>query len=120
MERRRIASFMLTVLAIGASVVLPAFAKNRQRVTIFTEENVGSTKLAAGEYLMKWETHSPEATVTFVKDGKVMYQLTGKVVEHEKKFQNNVVVDNPGPDGSRQLVEMELGGTRKSIVFGQS
>jgi hypothetical protein len=120
MNRQTITGRWLAVLTITLMAVAPAFGKDRHRVTLFNEETMGATKLAAGEYLLRWETHSPEATVTFQAYGKVQGTLTGKVVEHEKKFKDNVVIDQPAADGSRQLMEIWLGGTNKSIVFGES
>ncbi len=118
MNRRRIN--WLAVLAITVMAVAPAFGKNSHRVTLFNDVTMGATKLAAGEYLLRWETHSPEATVTFQAYGKIRGTLTAKVVEHEKKFKENVVIDEPAADGSRQLLEIWLGGTNKSIVFSES
>jgi hypothetical protein len=118
MNRRRIN--WLAVLAITVMAVAPAFGRNSHRVTLFNAETLGTTKLAAGEYLLRWETHSPEATVTFQGYGKMQGTLKGKVVEHEKKFEQDVVIDEPAADGSRQLLEIRLGGTNKSIVFSES
>lgn len=118
MNRQR--NYWLAVLAITVMAVAPAFGKNRHLVRLFSAETMGATKLAAGEYLIKWETHSPEATVTFQAYGKVQGTLMGKVVEHDQKFQENVVIDEPAPDGTRRLTEIRLGGTNKSIVFSES
>lgn len=118
MNRRR--NIWLAILTITVIAAAPAFGKSSHRVRLFTDEAIGATKLAAGEYLIRWETHSPQATVTFQAYGKVRGTLTGKVVEHEKKFKDDVVIDQPAADGSRQLMEIWLGGTNKSIVFGES
>ncbi len=120
MIRRRMSGISLAVFAMAALAVLPAFAKNRHQLTLFADESYGATKLARGLYLVKWETHSPEATVTFMTGGKVKAVLNGKVVQRDKKFPQNVVIDDPGQDGSRQLREIDLGDTNISIVFGES
>lgn len=120
MDRRKMTGISLAVLAVAAMAVLPALGKNSHRVTLFNEENQGTTKLAAGYYLLKWETHSPEATVKFMTGGKVVAVLNGKVVQREKKFSQNVIIDDPGPDGSRILKEVDFGDTNISIVFGES
>ena len=120
MNRRRIKIGWFAVLAITAMAVVPAFGANRHRVTVFHDVTVGNTKLAAGEYLLKWQTHSPEAAVTIQGYGKILGTETGKVVEHKEKFDQNVVVEAPCEDGSLKVVEIRLGGTNKSIVFGES
>lgn len=74
---------------------------------LYNEESQGTTKLAPGEYVIRWETHSPEATVTFLRNRKVAGKLMGKVVEHDRKYEQNVIVDGPGPDGSCQLMEID-------------
>lgn len=117
MKRGRIRSVWLAVLAVTAMAVVPAFGINRHRVTILHDVTLGETKLKAGEYLLKWETHSPEATVTIQGYGKNQGTAMGKVVEHKEKFDQDTIVDAPAEDGSRRLVEIRFGGTRKSIVF---
>lgn len=120
MNRRRIKSVGLAVLGLTAMAVVPAFGMNKHRVTIFHDVTLGKTKLAAGEYLVKWETHSPEATVTIQGYGKIQGTAMGKVVEHREKFDQDTIVDAPGENGSRRLVEIRFGGTNKSIVFEES
>jgi hypothetical protein len=120
MNRRRIKSSLLAVLAVTAMAVVPAFGANRHRVTVFHDVTVGKTKLARGEYLLKWETHSPEATVTIQGYGKVQGTEMGKVVVHNEKFDQDVIVESPDENGSMKVVEIRFGGTNKSIVFGES
>jgi hypothetical protein len=117
MRLRRLVMTVMGGLAVTLATGLPAIAKNQQRVKLFNEESLGATTLSEGEYLVKWQTHSPEATVTFVMNKKVVAELKGRIVEHEKKVDRNMVVDGPGPDGTRVLMEIWLAGTNKSIVF---
>jgi hypothetical protein len=95
MERRKTLSILLMVFAIAMTAVLPALGKNQHRVKIFSDLVQGGTALAAGDYMVKWETHSPEATVTFLQKGKVMAELKGKVVEGQKTFRETMVHDGP-------------------------
>ncbi len=117
MKLQRMVMTVVGGLAIILATGLPANAKNQHRLRLFNEATMGATNLAPGEYLIKWETHSPEATITFLMNKKIVGELKGKIVEHQTKFARDVVEDGPGPNGSRVLLGVSLGGTNKSIVF---
>ena len=119
MKLQRLLLTVVGGLAVILATGLPAIAKNRHRLNLFHEASMGATTLVPGEYLIKWETHSPQATVTFLMNKKVVGELKGKIVEHKSKFDRDIVEDGPGPNGSRVLLEISLGGTNKSIVFTQ-
>jgi hypothetical protein len=119
MGRQKLTLYSLAGLVIFLAAGLPAFGRNQHRLSLFSEETHGTTTLAAGDYLVRWETHSPEATVTFIMNRKEVGKLMGKVVERDRKFDQNTVIDDPGPNGTRRLVEIDLGGTNKSIVFSE-
>jgi hypothetical protein len=119
MGRQKLTRHFLAGWVIVLVAGLPALGRNQHSLNLFNEEILATTRLAPGEYIIRWVTHSPEATVTFITNRKVVGKLMGKVVVHDKKFDQNMIIDDPGPNGSRRLVEIDLGGTNKSIVFSQ-
>ncbi len=107
---------LATVLAISAS----AYAKNSRNVNLAQAVTIGGTHLAAGHYQVSWETHSPEATVTFKSDKKIVATTAGKLVERPSKYENNSVVYSDNPDGSRTIIEIRFAGSNQVLTFGES
>ena len=104
-------------LLLAASI--PGLAKNSHTVTLGHNAVLSGTSLAAGRYSIRWETHSPEATVQFVQHHKVVLTAEGRVEQRDKKYERNAVVYNTAPDGTMSLLELRFAGSRKVLVFNQ-
>jgi hypothetical protein len=80
--------------------------------------SLNGAQLAAGEYQINWVSHSPEATVTFVKSKSVAATAEAKWVERNVKYRSNSVLFETQADGSRILTEIRLAGMSRALVFG--
>ena len=117
MKLRRFVSTLTLGFVIASMTAVPALAENSHYVKLYHMETVGTASLQPGQYKIQWETHSPEATVTFFQGEKVVGTFKGKIVKSDKKHPSDAVVDETRADGTRVLQEIWLGGTKQSIVF---
>ena len=99
---------------------------------------LNGTTLPAGQYNVRRETHSPEATVEFVQHQKVILSTDGRFEERFRGYDRNVVVNtgskieertnaydrdavvyNTASDGTMSLVEIHFAYSNKILVFNQ-
>jgi len=111
----------LRVMAVViASVVVAAAAdqpKHSGKVSFNTDVSVAGSQIAGGNYDVQWETHSPEATVTFMRGKKAVATAQGKVVDRGTKFESDSVVYDASPDGGHDIREIRFRGSSEVIVF---
>lgn len=113
MNTRRLSLLILIVLALNLS----AWANNEKTLPFRTDVTLNGTKLAAGFYEISWVSHSPEATVTFVRAGQVMVTAMGKWVDRGAKYRADSLVYTNNPDGSHTLLEIRFAGRNQALVF---
>ena len=102
------------VLALTAT----AFAAGGSAtVQLFGAAQLNGKSLAAGEYKVKWDSHSPEAEVTFLQGKKAVATAHAKVVEREQASPENAVVTRANSDGSETIVEIRFEGKKSVLVF---
>jgi len=110
-------SVMAVIIILAAS--LSAMAGNTRTFTFDNPVQLNGTDIMPGYYTIDWVSHSPEATVTFTKNGQVVATAAGKWVERDKKYRQDGVVYTTNSDGSRRLVELRSAGMKQALVFGQ-
>jgi hypothetical protein len=113
MNRRRVSLLIVVMLALSLS----AWANNAKTLSFHTEVTLNGSKLPSGFYEISWVSHSPEATVTFVKAGHVMVTAIGKWVERDVKYNTDAVVYSNNPDGSHTLLEIRFAGRKQALAF---
>jgi len=106
-------------LAILLMATLSAVAQNARTLKLPYSASVNGKQLAAGEYKVTWETHSPEATVNFAQKSQVVAAVEGKWVDRDTKYGANSVVYSNNPDGSRTILEVRFAGLKGAFVFGE-
>ena len=106
----------LTILLMAA---LSAVAQNARTLKLPYSASLKGTQLAAGEYKVTWETHSPEATVNFMHNNAMVATVQGKWVDRDTKYAANAVVYSNNPDGSRTILEIRFSGLKGALVFGE-
>ncbi len=120
MIRKGLAGLFLfaTVLAVG--LVSAAAAKDARKLNVPYNASLNGTPIRQGDYQVTWETHSPDATVTFTsqRGHDVVAKTEGKVVERAKPYDTNAVVFNRNADGSYSIEELRFKGLKEVIVFG--
>jgi uncharacterized protein YfaP (DUF2135 family) len=114
---------MLTAIlavAVALTASVPAYAASKScRLNLRHAGVLNGTHLAAGQYNITWQEHSPSLTVTVAKGRNVVATVQGRMEERTTKFQRNAVVYTAGPDGSQIINEVWLGGTSRAIVFSK-
>jgi hypothetical protein len=135
--RKSLGTSVLSVALLLASGI-SALATDSRTVTFSHDVVLNGTTLPAGQYTIRWETHSPEATVEFVQHHKVVLSTDGRVEERSKGYNGHVafntdgrlvdrtnayfrdsVVYNIASDGTMSLVELHFAYSNKILVFNQ-
>jgi hypothetical protein len=109
--------FILTIVALA--IAAGAFAKEGKTINLQHDATLAGTHLASDDYTVTWQAHSPGATVSFARKGKVVATAEGKLVGRPKKSPENEVVYGTAPDGSMQILELRFRGSTQAIVFGK-
>ena len=110
-------SILSAVLLLACGI--PGLAKD-SRTLAFTHEAVLSGKtLPAGNYVVQWETQSPQATVEFAQRHKVVLSTEGSLQDRGKKYNSNAVVYDTASDGSVTISEIRFAGSSEVLVFNQ-
>jgi hypothetical protein len=107
------------VLVIVLTASLWAAAANSRTLSFRTPVNLNGSEMKAGFYEVEWVTHSPEATVTFKRNGQVIATARGKLVERDSEAPADAVVYSNNADGTHTLKELRFGGSNKVLVFGE-
>lgn len=111
----------MTALSVALLLAsgIPSFAANSRTVTLQHDAVLSGTGLSAGRYSIRWQTHSPEATVDFVRRHKVVLSTEGRVEERDKTYDRDAVVYSTHPDGTWSVIEIRFANTNKVLVFNQ-
>jgi hypothetical protein len=105
------------VLLLAASV--PALAKDSRTVALSREAVLSGTTLPAGKYVVRWQAHSPRATVEFARDHKVVLSTECSIEDRGKKYPINAVVYDTASDGTLIISEIRFAGSSAVLVFSQ-
>jgi len=110
-----------SVMALGLLLAagIPGLAANSRTVTLRYDVVLSGTSLTAGQYHIQWQTHSPEASVQFVRRHKVVLSTEGKVEARNKSYDHDAVVYNTAADGSMSVVEIRFAGSSDVLVFNR-
>ncbi|MGO8791079.1 MAG: hypothetical protein ACLQVL_27365 [Terriglobia bacterium] len=119
MELKRTLNVAIITMAFLVAVSATAKTKHADDVLIGQSATVAGAHLTSGSYDIRWETHSPEATVTFLHGSKVVATAEGKVVDTGKKSSANEVLYDRGADGGQVIQEIRFMGSSEAIVFNQ-
>jgi hypothetical protein len=106
---------MAFFVAAGAS----AKAKNSRNLVLHSDATVAGAHLARGNYSVQWQSHSLEATVSFLRGSKVAATAEGKVVDRGTRYRDNEVVFDETADGPRVIRELRFKGSSEVIEFNQ-
>ena len=117
MRLRKTLSVTLVTMALLVTAAGAAIARDSKNIVLRYDATAAGSHLASGDYRVQWQTHSPEATVTFLQKGKVVAAVEGKVVDRGTKYQANQVVFGSGPDGARTIQEIRFQGSSEVIQF---
>jgi len=106
---------MVLLLAASAS----ALAKNSGTVTLDRDVVLRGTTLPAGHYVVRWTTHSPQATVEFARAHKVVFSTEGRFEDRGRKYDSDMIVYETAADGAVTISEIRFAGSSQVLVFNQ-
>jgi lipopolysaccharide export system protein LptA len=106
----------MTILLTTSCAVHAGGPKTSQDIHLDQAVSVNGQALKAGDAEVRWVTHSPQATVTFVQR-KSTLTADGVFVTRDQKADRDAVVYRINPDGSRSLIELQFGGSNKVLSF---
>jgi len=107
---------LLAVLALA----LNAFAAGGQMtIKLYESKNLNGKQLKPGEYKVKWERHSTEADVTFLKDKNEVVAVKGKFVDRGSPATANAVVTRLNGDGTETIKELRFQGKSEVLILNE-
>jgi len=110
-------SILLLALLLASGV--PALAKDSRHVTLGQDIVLGGTSLPAGQYVVQWTAHSPQATVEFRQGRKVVLTTESRIEDRGKKYDRDMVLYDAGGGGSNTIREIRFAGSSQVLVFNQ-
>ncbi|HZP31823.1 MAG TPA: hypothetical protein VFB23_00575 [Candidatus Acidoferrales bacterium] len=105
------------LMAILMTASLWAAAANSRTLSFRTAVTLNGAEMKPGFYVVEWVSHSPEATVTFRRNGHMVATAPGKWVQREMKSPADAVVYTNNADGTHTLTEVRFAGTKQVLVF---
>ena len=106
----------MALLLTTSCAMHAAGPKTSQTYNLENAVTVNGQALKAGDVDVRWVTHSPQATVTFVQR-KATVTAEGVFVTRAEKAEHDAVVYRINPDGSRTLIELQFAGSTKVLSF---
>jgi hypothetical protein len=117
MTLKKIWQLTMIALAFTIAVGAQAKAKDSTMVNLQYSATIGGSHLESGKYNVQWQTHSPAATVSFMRGSKVVATAEGKVTDRGRKYLDNEVVYDESADGARAILEIRFKGSSEVIEF---
>src|SRR5574337_1302352 len=108
---------LLLVLALAFTSTAFAGSGGSATIKLFGAAQLNGKSLAAGEYKVKWDSHSPEADVKFLQGKKEVATAHAKLVDRDRAATENAVVTRASSDGSETIVEIRFEGKKSVLVF---
>jgi len=119
MDIRRYLGMSIQAAALLLAFTLPGLAKDSRTVTLNRDVVLSGKTLPAGQYVVRWVTHSPQAIVEFARDHKVLLSTEGKFEDRGKKYDSNMIVYETAADGAATISEIRFAGSSQVLVFNQ-
>ena len=117
MSVKKALSVTIAAIAFVVAAAAAAPAKDSKDIILHHDATLAGSHLASGNYSVTWQTHSPEATVSFMRGHKVVATAEGKVVDRGRAYSTNEVVYDEDAAGARTIVEIRFRGSSEVIVF---
>jgi hypothetical protein len=96
---------------------ITALASESGVVVLQQDVVVHGRTLPAGKYMVRWTTHSPEATVEFTHRADVVLSTEGTYVDRGQTYRHNMYVTETGANGTQKLLEIRFAGSNKVLTF---
>jgi hypothetical protein len=119
MKLRKILSVTIVAMAFFVAAGAAAKPKDSRNMLLHYDATVAGSRLGSGTYNVQWQTHSPGATVSFLRGSKVVMTAEGKVVDRGRKYSTTEVVYNESANGAHVIQELRFKGSSEVIVFNE-
>jgi hypothetical protein len=119
MDMRKYLGMSIVLLALLLASGIPTLAKDSRHVTLGQDAVLRGTSLPAGEYVVRWTAHSPQAAVEFRQGHTVVLTTEGRIEDRGKKYDADMVLYNVAQDGTNTLREIRFAGSSQVLVFSQ-
>lgn len=94
-----------------------SFERGTRSFTLKSSLRLEGKHLPVGDCTISWESYVPDAIVKIEGGDGAPVTLQGKWVKHDIKYDDDAVVYNKNPDGTRTLTEFRFSGMRQALVF---
>ena len=107
-------------LLLGAAMLMAtdALAANKGSLKIYEPVTVNGTKLAVGDYQVKWEGTGPNVELNIIKSKKVVVTVPARLVELSRPERDSASVTRKAEDGTTSLTEIHFARSRYELVIG--
>ena len=108
---------LITLLALLVAAPMTS-AEKASKFAVSRTMFIAGTQIKAGTYNVKYETNSPEATVTFLaENGKVVAEVKGKVVESATPAEYNALSTGQDASGRDAIKALIFRNKTTTIIF---
>lgn len=109
-------------LIMGVALLLAssAFAASKANLTLNHPTTVNGMKLQAGDYKLEWNGSGPDVELSIIQGKNVIAKVPAKVVELNRKPQNDIAVTKSNDDGTSTLTEARFAGKTFSLKLGEA
>jgi len=105
------------IVALMCTGTTSALAGSARRVSFPFPGVLNGKSIPMGHYAVRWESHSPTATVTLLGKKAILATASANWEERGGKFSRNAVVYDTQADGTRVILEIRLAGLSQALVF---
>ena len=111
-----------TVLpALALLLTTGAFAANKANkgsIELDQPATIGAHQLAPGEYKLTWDGTGPNVDLMILSHGKLVATVPARVLELSRPQPSNAYEAHTNADGSQSLTEIDFGGKKYALAFG--
>jgi hypothetical protein len=107
------------LLAATLLIATSALAANKGSLNTSQLVTVNGTKLAAGDYQVKWEGTGPKVELNIIKSKKVVVTVPARLVELSRPEPNSAYGTLMAKDGTTSLTEIRFAGSKYELTIGQ-
>ena len=100
-------SLILTLLLCVFSVSAVAGTKQRGNINLIDPVMISGTQLQPGEYVVRWNGNGSDVRVQFLRDGKTVATVPGKVIAQRNPYDSAVVLRSMN-NGSKTISEIDF------------
>ncbi len=107
------------ILGLALLLATSAFAANKGSLQVQEPLTVNGTKLAPGDYKVRWDGTGPSVELSIMQGKKVVAKVPAHVVDLDKPSSLDAAVVKNNGDGTKVLSEVRLSGKKFSLALGE-